>query len=795
MSADRDAIRTFLDDNPAREHALREILAIDQTKDTWTFDDIPVDSGTFGELVNRGIVTKHNDEYALADPDLVSRVLDDDSHAAPTTPSIVERLPQISRPTRVPRVGFLVSAVATFSILFLFRTVTYGAVFRDGNVVLPANDPYHFRYHTDRLVNQTASPWNASTLELNPGRGYPLTYQLDWWLADLVGGDPAAVATVSAWAPVLAALLTGLFVYYMGVFLTNDRRIGLASVLMLAFIPVHAIYSGLAFFDHHAYDYVALALTGAALMWLAHDITRHHPSPTTVRDHLRTPLTWFVTIVLGLAVATQILLWSGAPLLFGAFALYVTIRSLGDRRHYSPLVVNLPILIALLLATLLTHYPHSNYGWHHPVVAYTPLLLAAGSLGVLLIAELGYRIQRLPTTLLAITDVALLAAGTHLLRRFRPDYWDRLRARADDLFFRVDIVEVKPLFTAEYGVMFGPFYQFGLVFYLGLATLILATWYTAKRHRPTWYVIIAYAWYHILIAAIQVRFAAELSPFIAVLAGVAFVYLLASVDIVSPPTLDITSLPPGAADRFTLPNRQQALYLVLIVFLVGGFSFVFIPSFTSAISITDAEYDAAMWIQHDVDERGIEHRYPVVSEWDETRFWNYWATGTGDRQGHPAIGRNYGDFIASSNPDDAFDQLNGRAEYVITTSRFDEGAPPDVTQTRLHTHYGSATDDYSGTAHFQATFISPDQSIAVFRLVPGAHLTATNLTTPNETLTLEIPVTASDTDFTYTRRTTTDPNGNLSVRVAHPGTYTIDNVTVTVPPDAVTTGNTITLPT
>ncbi|QSG08040.1 UDP-glucose 6-dehydrogenase [Halapricum desulfuricans] len=52
----RAATESLLEDRPDLETALEELLTVDAERDTWTFDDVPVDSGTFGELVSREIV-------------------------------------------------------------------------------------------------------------------------------------------------------------------------------------------------------------------------------------------------------------------------------------------------------------------------------------------------------------------------------------------------------------------------------------------------------------------------------------------------------------------------------------------------------------------------------------------------------------------------------------------------------------------------------------------------------------------------------------------------------------------
>ena len=51
-----DAVTSFLADHTDGQRALEAVLAVDSETTTWTFEDIAIDSGTFGELVSRGIV-------------------------------------------------------------------------------------------------------------------------------------------------------------------------------------------------------------------------------------------------------------------------------------------------------------------------------------------------------------------------------------------------------------------------------------------------------------------------------------------------------------------------------------------------------------------------------------------------------------------------------------------------------------------------------------------------------------------------------------------------------------------
>jgi hypothetical protein len=69
--SDEESVSDILDERPDLEEALRTIKPVDDQSDRWTFDEVSVDSGRFGELVSRGIVESTDGAYRLADPEAV----------------------------------------------------------------------------------------------------------------------------------------------------------------------------------------------------------------------------------------------------------------------------------------------------------------------------------------------------------------------------------------------------------------------------------------------------------------------------------------------------------------------------------------------------------------------------------------------------------------------------------------------------------------------------------------------------------------------------------------------------
>jgi hypothetical protein len=77
------------------------------------------------------------------------------------------------------------------------------------------------------------------------------------------------------------------------------------------------------------------------------------------------------------------------------------------------------------------------------------------------------------------------------------------------------------------------------------------------------------------------------------------------------------------------------------------------------------------------------------------------------------------------------------------------------------------------------------------RTVPGA--TVRVRTDPDSEVTARTTVSVPGARFEYRRTATADSDGVVVVRIAHPGTYTVDGRTVTVTDDAVETGATVTV--
>ncbi|WP_135853707.1 STT3 domain-containing protein [Halorussus salinus] len=789
MSTVREATDALLEEKPGLESDLREVLAVDERADGWTFDDVPVDSGTFGELVSRDIVAENGDGYEVADPDAVRAGLDGDSETAddagksggPSLSSLsLGSLPSLSR----LEAGALTGALA---FLVLMRTYIFPSVFRGEYVVLPSNDPYYYRYWVEQLSAEATGVFDFSVLSGLPdavAKGEPLMVGTLWWFTNLLGGADAA-GWVLAWYPVVSALVVGLLVYALAVRVTDDRRVALASVVFLAVIPAFAYRTGLGFADHHAFDYPWLALTALALVWLS----------GVEREELSSPKPWLAAAALGVAVAGQVMAWEAGSLLVGAIGVFAAVRAAADvRADRSPLVASAPLLGGLAVAALLSHFAHTGFGWHTDVVAYSPALLLVGVLGVSLAGE-AVRRAGMPAFVLGGAEVAGGLSALALLQFVLPTYASRLYSQLDVLLFNSGPAETQSLFSGgPQGFLLGPILELGFAWLLAVPMLALVGWRAYRRENVLWLVVCTYAGYFLVLATFQRRFVGEFAPFAAVLAGYGFVAFAAKLDVIS--ALDFGDDDPrGEEDSqpsLALPDRGTAATLaVLLVFVVsaGG---VQTAVRHQQVKIVDNKFEAATWMDGYATEQDWE--YPenyVLSKWGRNRMYNYFVNGHSSAYGFARD--HYEAFLSSSDPEAQYLQLRERVGFVVTKNVDLNGqVAPRTNYARLHKRFGSAgPNGASGAGHYRALYASDDGSVKVFSLVPGANLTGT--VKSNETVTVSKQIQVEGASFTYRRNVRAGPDGKLAVTVPYAGSYSVGNSTVEVPESAVENGGNITV--
>ncbi|MFC4407224.1 STT3 domain-containing protein [Haloarchaeobius iranensis] len=782
----RSATESLLADKPSLEADLEAVLDVDADADSWTFDDVPLDSGTFGELVSRGVVEKDDDgDYRVADRSAVRAALDgeeavrEDERSEVSVPSF--SLPSVDRNAALALAGALLFVV-------LMRSFSVPSVFRGDAVVLSSNDPYYYRYLVEQLLAQSSDPTNVrvlSDIQLRARKGEPLLIGVLWFVSALLGGGQYTTGAVLAIYPVISAIVVGALLYLLTLRLSDDRWVAIAAVLMLAVIPDHALRTAVGFADHHAFDYPWLLLTAYGLV------------VATDSPDIRAWSGWAAVPCLAVGITGQVLAWEAGPLLILPVGVYVAgsalaIVAAGGR----PLRDHAPILLGTGLAAGLVWMVHSTLDWHTDLAASTPALLFAGVFTVTLLAEMFTR-AGLSARAYALAEAvggAVVVAGAFAVL---PDLESTLSERLDFLFNTQGIAESQPLLQGDLGLIVAPIFWFGFLLFLALPYLGWTTWRTARTGGRRWLVPCIYAWFFLILALIQVRFSGELGAFVALFAGLGFVHLASIVDITdsAPDVLTDSGrtlsgrMPVDRRPGLALPDTAALRYLVVLFVLVAGVGMLFAPLKIDLTTIDDTQYETVQAIENHAAEH--EQEYPenyVFSQWDRNRMYNYFVNGKSESYGFAQS--NYDQFLSETDSEAAFDRLGNRRGYVVTEN---EWVPEEMNDSsvgvRLHEYWGSATDGSDGLGRYRAIHASSGGSTKVFEVVSGAVIEGN--ATPGETVVVTTSASISGTDFTYERMATATEQGRYRVRVAYPGTYTVQGQQVSVSEVAVDRGTTV----
>ncbi|ELY45772.1 hypothetical protein [Natronorubrum tibetense] len=800
-----DAAATFREERDDGAQALETVLAVDADHDGWTFDDLPLDSGTFGELVSRDIVTKSDGEYRVSNREGVRAGLEGRAVSVDRSGSASGFSSPIALDPRAA-VGLL----GVLGLLLVTRLWTYGSVFRGDEVVSPANDPYYYRYWTEGLLAETSGITDASIVANLPegvAERRPLTHSTHWFFAELLGGDQWAADMVAAWLPVVGTVLLGIVVYWLAVVVSDDVRIGLASVIILALTPAHAVYTQVGFLEHRAHQYFYLGVTLLTLAWLAVDLRQRalESTPqTAVGGHLRSPWTWLAAAVFGIAVTLSMFAWGGSILMLVPVAAYVGLKVAVDARAgLSPAATTAPIFVGLVLGAVLGAVLHFGLGWHDRFTAVVPLLVLAGVVAVACLGELWRRLEWHVGGLVGV-QVLLAGVGLGAFHSLRPEEWTRISERAGDLFFRVEAAETTSIFAFENAVVLGPLSQFGLGFYLAILVLAWACWVAVRRYEPGWLLLAVYVVFWVTLAAIQGRFAAQLAIPLSVLGGMGLVWLLSWTKLARDPVPfhergegDVASgtgeARGTAADggerrpSLVVPGDAKTLVtLVWIVLLVCGMSLFFVPSMLADTTHSDAQFEATAVIDDHAE--AVDREYPanfVLSEWGDNRMYNYFVNG--ESAGYAYALANFEEFVTGGDPDGWYEEFaENDVGYVVTTD-IDEEYPEASTQAQLHDDLGAGGGGGEPLAHYQAIYVGEDAT--AFAIVPGATITST--ASPGETVIVATEVEVSGETISYEREVTAGEDGSLEVTVPYTGEYVVGDETVEVPAEAVENGEAV----
>jgi dolichyl-diphosphooligosaccharide--protein glycosyltransferase len=682
---------------------------------------------------------------------------------------------------RLPGRAVSLGVLSGLLVVVFARLISVGSVFRDGAVVLSGNDPYYYRYLVEEAARQANGVTDLgllSNLPAGSATGEPLLVATLSYLTLLLGGSSDVAGIVLATYPVVAAVLTAVLVGLTAVTVTGDSRVAVASVFALALIPVHAYRTGLGYADHHAFDFLWLGVTVAALVALA--VPREEGSSTGAR--------LLATLALGVGIAGQTLAWDAGPLLIVPLGVVVFGWSLlAIRDDTSPLWATRYALAGVGLGALLTAGGHLLFGWHGLTVASAPGLLAAGSLGIVVVADVTHRFGLSSRATLGV-QAACVAGGGLVLATLFGDLVTEFQRGLDRLLAGGTIAETASLISGDLGSIIAPVLFFGLLLFLALPYVAWATWRAWTDTNAGWLALVVYTGYLLLLALVQVRFAGELSVPLAVFAGLGFVHLGSLVDVLPRPTvLGARETQTGRrgraadgggprrrrrsdADSTPLASRREFGILLALGGLVGSLSFVQIPVKTSQLTIPEELYQTAVWMRSYADERGWS--YPqnyVFSRWGRNRVYNYFVSG--ESRSYSYAQSNFRSFLEASNGAQWYTRLRDRAGFVVVPAAA-SGFGDETLGGRLWTHNGGGDDAVSGLGHYRLVHISPDAQYRVYTLVEGTALGGT--AQPGATVTVSRELERGGRTVTYERVVTADEEGQFQVRVPYEGQYQVD---------------------
>jgi len=750
MGSERETVDALLTERPELESELQSVLEVDAQTDTWTFEDVPMESGSFGELVSSGVVEKENGEYRLADAEAVRAALDRDTEAKTTSGGF--GLPNVGLPAW--NAEHVILLLGAFGLVATFRVLPVAAVIRD-EIVLSGNDPYYYLTVVSALVEQTAGPVDLtvfSELSSQVRKGEPLLVTMLWAVSGLFGETTGTVRSVLAWYPVGAALVAAAFLYGTCLELTEDRRLGFCAVALLAVTPAHAYRTGIGFSDHHAFDYALLALVTYALVRILQRAERND-------------IPWPSVALLGLGVGLQTLAWEAGPLLLVPLGIFVNAHLLVGLWHdRDPVYELLPILFATGLGAAITHAAHVLVGWHTPVVTYAPFVL---SLGIGALVGLSHLIRSLggDERHFAAVEGLGVAVAVPAVGMFAPWLTRGFTEGMNRLFADREIVETASLISGEIGSLFTPLLLLGIGFLLALPYLAYVSVHAVRTDRPAWLAASCFGWYLLFLSFIQIRFTGEFSLFVALFGGIGVLSLAHWVDLTPSLTTFDQSAEAPVDQTLTLPSRRKFVSLATLGVGIGGFGSVMTVTKHSQLTTDESKYRTAQWLAAYARERGVDDSAAYVfSTWGSNRMYNYFVNG--NARSYRYAQRNFADFLTATDGDSWYNELRSRTGFVVVgqiRSTDAERLPEGTLYRRLFERNGEDTGRY------RLQYVDSSRTIKAFTLVQGGLLTGRG--EPNSTLTVSTEVDAVNSTVQFEQQVETANNGWFSVRVPQPGAY------------------------
>lgn len=464
------------------------------------------------------------------------------------------------------RLSRLSLALATVALAAAVRLARADAVLRE-DTVLAGNDAWHYRHQVHAIRDGATTAGDAG--------GEPLYY----WLATQATrvGDFAGISVDATLAvlPVILGVATVAACGWLAQLVSADRRVPVLSMALLAVYPGHVRYTSVGVADHHALDYLLLAL---ALVALVSIVQAGHRRERGIGAG-----------GLALAVAAAVLAWDGAPvLLVPVVAGTAAVVWRRDRQSW-PLVA--AVAGGLVGATALAGGVHVVAGWQSTLPVVAPTLAAAGVAGVAAFRA-SWRV--------GVAGIGASTVGAAAAPVVAPALSARLVERVGDhLLGRAGIIEATPLVAPRSLAMLGPVWFVGPLLVI-VPALALVVW----RLRTDGWTALGGALAGLAgLATLQLRFAGEMGV-VLVIAAAATLLVVGH---------GIAESPPLGAGTWTVGLAVFAASVVAasaVVSVTAG----------AALVAEERQYAAAT----EIEERG---GGPVLTNWGDARLYNGLVNG------------------------------------------------------------------------------------------------------------------------------------------------------------------------
>jgi len=502
---------------------------------------------------------------------------------------------------------------------------------------------------------------------------------------------------------------------------------------------------------------------------------------------------------IGLATAAQALAWVAGVLLVVPLALTsIAVAAHAVRQGRSPLAAAGPIALGLTVGAGLCVSAYFVWGLQSLAIGVVTTGLAVSTGIAVCIGEGLRRTERRLVRTAAAVSVVCLASLLFVAVIYWSSVATQYALRGVGYFTRVTgggISEASSVFAGPYGIVAGPFSMFGVLFFIAVPYLLSLTVSAVRAYRPALLALCMYTWYFLGLSAVQRRFTAEASLFVAVVFAVGALDIARRLGVITGGDIlsDRVQRGESSALEFAPDLHLPSLYLLLLVgILVVAGSAVYVPVGMKDYTVDREQYGAAAWTsdyasQHDVSSSADY----VFSPWNQNLMYNYFVSG--DAPSYWYAKEHYRRFAASRDESRWYERLRDRGTgFVITHGAADASGGPWL-HARLHRQLGSWSASGDGVAHFRTLYRAQDGTVTVFQPVQGVLLGGT--APGNSTVRIRTEVSIPGTAFTYTRRVNATAAGGYAVIVPYRGAYTVHKETgttgVRVSESAVRNGETV----